>query len=462
MIRFFRKNMKTIIIAVAVLFAGTMFYGGFSGLKYLKSGGAKNELTLAKVNGKEINPMKYSEILSQILSGSGRTGLLDRPYLQLVALSQAIDYTILQREAEGKVGVGGKELNSVIGQIMKSNNIPSEKVFEDILKSQGLKLSDYKNLIRSDLIVSKMIDKIKSEVEVKPEDLREIRARHILVKSSATTEAEKAKADEAAKKKAGDILEMTKKGADFAALAKKYSDDPGSAQMGGDLSYFTTGRMAKEFEDAAFALKPGEVSNVVKTQFGYHIIKLEDTRLRKAKAGEDLKAAILKEKQETSFMRWFSELKQKAKIEITNSLLNAYDLELKGNLDGALSAFNKMIAENPGNAYYHFFAGNLYERRGELPRALEEYSKAGELAQGDPEIHINTGKAYLKAKMREKSIDEFKKASMVAADYKEIHEDLKKIFNDMGEYKLAADEGSIIKRIEAKERLEKQIKTEIK
>jgi peptidyl-prolyl cis-trans isomerase D len=94
-----------------------------------------------------------------------------------------------------------------------------------------------------------------------------VKASHILVRPEGDDKA-------GAKKKAERLLSKIKKGADFAKLAKKHSEDKGSARNGGNLGYFARGRMAKSFEEAAFALKTGEVSELVETKFGYHIIKV--------------------------------------------------------------------------------------------------------------------------------------------------------------------------------------------
>src|SRR5688572_27749425 len=99
----------------------------------------------------------------------------------------------------------------------------------------------------------------------------QIRASHILLSIEGKDEA-------AVRAQAEQVLKEAKSGADFAALAKKYSQDETNAQQGGDLDYFGRGRMVPAFETAAFALKPGEISDLVKTEFGYHIIKLVDRK----------------------------------------------------------------------------------------------------------------------------------------------------------------------------------------
>jgi peptidyl-prolyl cis-trans isomerase D len=99
----------------------------------------------------------------------------------------------------------------------------------------------------------------------------QVRASHILLKTEG-------KDDAAVKAKAEDLLKQAKAGADFADLAKKHSEDEGSAKNGGDLDYFQRGKMVGEFDQAAFAMQPGEISDLVKTQYGYHIIKLVDKK----------------------------------------------------------------------------------------------------------------------------------------------------------------------------------------
>jgi peptidyl-prolyl cis-trans isomerase C len=127
----------------------------------------------------------------------------------------------------------------------------------------------------------------------------EVRARHILVESE-----DEAKA----------ILEQLKKGADFAALAKEKSKDPGAAE-GGDLGYFTKDQMVPEFADIAFKMYPGQLSNPVKTQFGWHVIKLEDKRTKQPPEFEKVKdqiEAYLARKAQTEFI---AKLRQSAKVE---------------------------------------------------------------------------------------------------------------------------------------------------
>jgi parvulin-like peptidyl-prolyl isomerase len=90
----------------------------------------------------------------------------------------------------------------------------------------------------------------------------------------------------AARTKTEDILRRARAGEDFTALAREYSGDPGSKQNGGDLGWFGRGMMVKPFEDAAFALKPGEISDIVETQFGFHIIKLDERRTQPGPNGQ--------------------------------------------------------------------------------------------------------------------------------------------------------------------------------
>jgi peptidyl-prolyl cis-trans isomerase D len=117
---------------------------------------------------------------------------------------------------------------------------------------------------------------------------RQVRARHILFKLAQDAPEQE---EEKVKEKALSVLKRAREGDDFAALAKKHSEGP-TAKKGGDLGYFSPGQMVKPFEEGAYKLKKGEISDLVRTPFGYHIIKVEDIKEARTKPLEEVKEQI--------------------------------------------------------------------------------------------------------------------------------------------------------------------------
>lgn len=142
--------------------------------------------------------------------------------------------------------------------------------------------------------------------QLKP--VEEVRARHILVEG-----------EEDAKK----IAARLKGGEDFAKIAKEASKDPGSGAEGGDLGFFTKDRMVPEFAEAAFAMKPGEISQPVKSQFGWHVIKVEDKRAQQPPAFEEVQDQFRSLLLRQAYFEAVSTLREGAEVEITDPALKA-------------------------------------------------------------------------------------------------------------------------------------------
>lgn len=147
--------------------------------------------------------------------------------------------------------------------------------FESLLKQNGMTTDSFKKQIRASLALKKAVGDSITDKELKANYKPEIKASHILV------------ADEATAKKVKDLLNQ---GQSFEDLAKQYSTDTGSKDKGGDLGYFGPGKMVPEFEAAAYKLKKGEVSDPVKSQYGYHIIKVTD--IKELKPFDEVKGTI--------------------------------------------------------------------------------------------------------------------------------------------------------------------------
>ena len=202
-----------------------------------------------------------------------------------IVTSKAGDITKEEFYNQMKTQAGKQVLNNMVMEkvLIKNYKVDEKEVdkkfdemkkqvgdqFDTLMKQQGLKEETVKNGVRASLAQEQAIEKAITDKDLKAkfEDYKqEIKASHILVKD-----------EETAKK----VKEELAQGKSFEELAKQYSEDTGSKEKGGDLGFFTAGKMVKEFEEAAYKLKKDEVSEPVKTQFGYHIIKVTDIKEQK-------------------------------------------------------------------------------------------------------------------------------------------------------------------------------------
>jgi len=149
-----------------------------------------------------------------------------------------------------------------------------------------------------------------------------VHARHILLATSNKSDAEKT----AIKAKAEDLLKQLRAGADFAALAQKNSDDPGSASKGGDLGWVVRGQMVKEFEETTFSLKPKEISNVITTQYGYHIIQVLEKEPARLKTLDEVKADISNTLRAQTVFDKMQNLEDQAREQLVKSPQNAQQI----------------------------------------------------------------------------------------------------------------------------------------
>jgi peptidyl-prolyl cis-trans isomerase C len=181
---------------------------------------------------------------------------------------------------------------------------PDEETFTKQLANEGMTVDELRSRMSRDMSVEKFIDtevapraqvteeakkKFYSENTEQMTRPEQAHVSHILIRADAGATAE---ARDQAKQKAESLLQQIQSGGDFAALARENSDDPGSKASGGDLSWVSRGQTVPPFEAAAFALKPGEVSGLVETQFGYHIIQLAELRPSTVMPYEEVAARI--------------------------------------------------------------------------------------------------------------------------------------------------------------------------
>lgn len=290
------KNPKLIIgvlIGVVVLFVGVMGVGIYAGSWEDAFTTAFTKVVpypAAMVNGRVVFYHNYLEQLSIVekyqkefkkVDFKSEDGKKVLTQIRKDTMGRLVEDTLVNAEAAKlNVTVSSKELTDSFNQLVTSNG--GETSFASVLKQYyGLTPNEFKDEIyKSRLLRQKVAEKYASDESVNAD----------------------------AKAKAEEVLVKVKAGEDFATLAKQYSQDT-TASAGGDLGFFGKGKMVPEFETAAFALKPGEVSGLVKTVYGYHIIKVAEIK------GDEIRAShiLIKTK---DFNTWLSDSVASAKKKI--------------------------------------------------------------------------------------------------------------------------------------------------
>lgn len=270
---------------------------------YCANGGAvaaqAGEPLAARVNGQAIPLSQYQRQANQsdvaliqqgvdLNSDQGKEAIKG---LHAQALAQLIDDALVEQEAKKQnINVSTNDINDRVQQVI--NDAGSQAKFDQYLKNNQLTVQDLCEQIRANLFDEAMMARVTQNLSSKVE---QVHVAHILF-------AKKEDADAALKKLSG--------GADFAALAKQVSQDEATRDNGGDLGWFPRDVMPPEFEQAAFALKPGQISGVVSTQLGLHILKLLERD-----AARPLTPDQLQNQRLAAFNLWLEGLRAKAKIE---------------------------------------------------------------------------------------------------------------------------------------------------
>lgn len=291
MLRILRKKMKFIIILLVGFFGISIFYG----LGQYKSSSQRQTYYMAEVNKSGITSNQLQSAFLKAISGYDDATLSSLDQSAIVSfkkniLDQLINTELLYQQAQKeKIKISNDEINLEIDKI--KDNFSSPEEFNEALKANNITLVRLKEDIKRQLMINSVLEETRNQVSISDEELLEyynenkesflepeqVHARHILVETE---------------EEANNLLLQLKEGlTDFAELAKEKSIGP-SAPSGGDLGFFARGQMVKEFEDAAFSLEPGKISEVVQSQFGYHIIKCEEKKEEYSPTFEEAKERI--------------------------------------------------------------------------------------------------------------------------------------------------------------------------
>jgi parvulin-like peptidyl-prolyl isomerase len=286
------------------------------------------ELNKVMINTKSFH-LTTGEVIQGIQDNFGNRALqlkeMDATRLKDVIEKNAVQLAekklLLEEAMKAKSSVSLEELDSVLKD--QYSRVGGEEKFLERLESEGIDIALLKKNLEDELIIrhyleNKLMDLTPvSEEEIKEEYQKDKTAsvRHILLLTQGKSDQEKTEIHT----KMEDLLARARNGEDFAALAKKYSEDYGSKDNGGLYEDFEKGKMVKPFEDAAFSVPVGEISDIIETNYGYHILLVVDRKNETRPLDEvrvELENTLKQKKQAGAFESYFTDLKKKSAFEI--------------------------------------------------------------------------------------------------------------------------------------------------
>ena len=303
---------------------------------FVSSVPAKLPDVLARINGEPVNKAEFEKTLSGIerqleQQNGAPVPPVERDRIVRGLLDRMIAAKLLFQESKArKIAVTDAEVDAQLAQIR--GRFPSEEAFTTAMASEKVTVEQLKSDARQNLMINKLLEaELGPKVTVKPEDVakaykenlpqfqvpEQVRASHILIRVESGAAAD---VKQAALTKANSVLKSARSGKDFAELAKEFSQDPGSAAQGGDLGLFAAARMVPEFSAVAFKLKPGAISDVVETQFGYHIIKVTEKQpartVKLEEAKPEIERQLLEFNRNREMQTFLEALRKRGKVEV--------------------------------------------------------------------------------------------------------------------------------------------------
>jgi parvulin-like peptidyl-prolyl isomerase len=314
---------------------------------------------VAAVNDRTISTKLYEMYLKNGQEALGIDASTDEGKRKLELLregivSELIDRVLIAQEAERRgLSISPEEMQRA--EQRTAMQFGGEKQYDEYLSRNHLSREEYRDVIRWELYGAKMRDELAKETSVTDDDVKRyyedhkadaalqlperVTASHILIaarpnlvrmqlereKSLAGDALERGVREEMDKRRARaeELRRIAQSGADFAELARESSEDPSSREQGGDLGVFTRDSHPKAFDDAAFALKPGAISRVVQTDFGYHIIKVTAHEMARAKtleeAAPEIRRQLMGERLGAHLKEWLAGARRSAKVRINDA-----------------------------------------------------------------------------------------------------------------------------------------------